>query len=997
VEWSAPSDDGRSPITGYTVTGSPSGTCTVAASARMCTITSLTNGTAYTFTVRATNAVGNSPASAASNSVTPTAVSATNYAAWTKSATLTLNTAAAGANVSGSVANFPVLVRLGSAQAGVFAQAKAGGADLRFSTAANENLPYQIEHWDATGMTATIWVKAKSVIGNTAGQQIKMYWGNAAADAASSGAAVFDTANGFRAVWHMNDAGDTTMDATASGFNAVAGTSAPTDTVGLIGKARRFNGTDQHFAVPNSAASELNFGMDHGYSVSAWANAAVVAVNNNGHKILDKGDNQYGLAIYNGSNPKYWEITTRGNNTWNQTTSQGAGIQADTMTNQWHHIMGVWDGAAVGQPVTQKLYLDGALVATSNLTNTSTQGRNTDFNVHIGTMGGGTAPGTAFERYWNGRLDEVILSKAARSAAWAKLSYENQRAAQTLVTVPAISAASAKPYATWTNSRAIVLNTSATGANVSGTVTNFPVLIRLGSTESAILSAANNGNSIRFTKADSTTILPYQIESWSSTAAAIWVKVDAILGNNATQSIRMYWGNGAAASESNAAAVFDTANGFVSVYHMNGAATEVNVAGHAALNATATGTVPAVSGLIGDARSYTGVTENYLSVPNSASGKLNFPASADYTLSAWVYSEETAIDNRGIFNKGNDQWLIGVYGGAEDKYYDLMTRGNNTWNQAATSLAGSEITSATGVGVWRHVVGVWKGSGTPQDTARIYINGVLANTTFFNDLTDQGRDTTANVYIGALWENGGLARPYHGRIDEVISSATFRDSNWVKLAFHNQKQVNSLVDIGNPVLAVPGAPASVTATPSTTTTGAIVVSWTAPASNGNANITAYNVTVASGTPNTATCATTGALTCTVTGLTAGNAYTFSVRATNSVGQGPAATSGSATAPTSILPGSFVIRMDGKTRPYSYRLPAEVAAVTEELTMTIIDVHGKKVWSKTVNPAANNIRELSWDGRNTAGLKVSAGMYVVRINAVANGQSFESQGKGVLAP
>src|SRR5690606_17373749 len=98
-----------------------------------------------------------------------------------------------------------------------------------------------------------------------------------------------------------------------------------------------------------------------------------------------------------------------------------------------------------------------------------------------------------------------------------------------------------------------------------------------------------------------------------------------------------------------------------------------------------------------------------LSVPNSGSGRLNFPASADYTLSAWVYSEETAIDNRGIFNKGNDQWLIGVYGGNETKYYDLMTRGNNTWNQAATSAAGNEITTATGVGVWRHVVGVWKG------------------------------------------------------------------------------------------------------------------------------------------------------------------------------------------------------------------------------------------------------------------------------------------------
>jgi len=72
VAFTAPASDGGSPITGYTVTSSP-GNFTATGATSPINVTGLTNGTAYTFTVVATNAVGNSVASSASAAVTPAA------------------------------------------------------------------------------------------------------------------------------------------------------------------------------------------------------------------------------------------------------------------------------------------------------------------------------------------------------------------------------------------------------------------------------------------------------------------------------------------------------------------------------------------------------------------------------------------------------------------------------------------------------------------------------------------------------------------------------------------------------------------------------------------------------------------------------------------------------------------------------------------------------------------------------------------------------------
>ncbi len=83
------------------------------------------------------------------------------------------------------------------------------------------------------------------------------------------------------------------------------------------------------------------------------------------------------------------------------------------------------------------------------------------------------------------------------------------------------------------------------------------------------------------------------------------------------------------------------------------------------------------------------------------------------------------------------------------------------------------------------------------------------------------------------------------------------------------------------VATSPTAPLNPT---SSVTSNSATISWQAPSSDGGDAITGYTVTL----NNNSTCTTTGALSCSISGLSAGTTYTYTVSATNSVGTSPTA-------------------------------------------------------------------------------------------------------------
>lgn len=114
--------------------------------------------------------------------------------------------------------------------------------------------------------------------------------------------------------------------------------------------------------------------------------------------------------------------------------------------------------------------------------------------------------------------------------------------------------------------------------------------------------------------------------------------------------------------------------------------------------------------------------------------------------------------------------------------------------------------------------------------------------------------------------------------------------------------------------SLPGAPTNVTAVAGN---ASAQVSWSAPASNGGSSITGYTITPSAGSALTVG----NVLTANVTGLANGTPVTFTVRATNATGTGPASS-----ASASVTPSATVVAPTITTHPSSQSI-ADGATVT----------------------------------------------------------------------
>jgi hypothetical protein len=349
---------------------------------------------------------------------------------------------------------------------------------------------------------------------------------------------------------------------------------------------------------------------------------------------------------------------------------------------------------------------------------------------------------------------------------------------------------------TWKYSRRIFLNTSASGAAVSGNVAQFPVLIRLTANNFIFSQALAGGADIRLTKPDNTPI-PFQIQRWDPVAkiAEVWVKIDTIYGNDSTHFFIMYWGDstgGLTISQSNGTAVFDTTDGFQGVWHLDDAV------GNPISDATAnqflgvspdSGKPQVGEGVIGNCRNFDG-SKDFISMPSTASGKLNFAEDGIFSISAWVFVDtidSTSSDfmYQTIASKGYKQYFLQLT--SFPSYKPLWEFSNfreaDKWCKSTLSATEKQ---------WMLLTGVVQGG-----SQYLYYNGELVDSTMTKYQQVASRDASEDFTIGRFFKQATFPVNgfcyFKGKIDEVSVSNMARSSDWIRLCYMNQRIDDKLV------------------------------------------------------------------------------------------------------------------------------------------------------------------------------------------------------------
>lgn len=306
----------------------------------------------------------------------------------------------------------------------------------------------------------------------------------------------------------------------------------------------------------------------------------------------------------------------------------------------------------------------------------------------------------------------------------------------------------------WAQRKEIVINTTATGANTQGPLTEVPALVRLSAGNfPQFLTLLDKGADFRFVAGDDTTPLKFHLERFDpvSELAYIWVKVPAVAAQTDKQSIFLYFGNPAAPAAEDRGGTFDVNS--VAVFHFDESA-GLPVDSTAYGTSVTSGQVfPSPASLIGSGVTLSGTEPLVI----GDAPQLAFNPETGWTFETWIrlngLPTETAylLDRRGA----DGQRLSVTISSA-----GLSARLGDADATPAVLLNASD---------WHHVSVV-----VAQDGLKLFLDGLQVAT-----LQTAVAASSGPIYVGGSVDGAGLLA---ADIDELRISNIARTPDWISFA-----------------------------------------------------------------------------------------------------------------------------------------------------------------------------------------------------------------------
>jgi hypothetical protein len=315
--------------------------------------------------------------------------------------------------VEGDLEGFPVLVSL--IDSDLAAKAQDDGDDILFMDGSGiaEKIYHEIEFFDSSSGEFVAWVNVHSV-SSSVDTSFYMYYGNSVCDDQQFSERVWD--QGYCGVWHLDDFRDSTL-------NGNHGTNHGTDDCsGIVGGAKDFVEGNKDYVslgdMPEPASNSISTA-----TFELWFNPEESDISGN---IISKLDTSYE------PDRKSYNLNLIGTGQIRFSAQSGTWVPGDDIirfttddnliTNDiWQHICIVVDLSSRRGDI----YYNGELQDSYEiiLGNPPTH----FYDVTLDDLFGRYTPESGQQKFIDGSMDEVRISKICRSEEWISTQYNNQK------------------------------------------------------------------------------------------------------------------------------------------------------------------------------------------------------------------------------------------------------------------------------------------------------------------------------------------------------------------------------------------------------------------------------------------------------------------------------------------------------------------------------------------------------------------------------------------